>query len=94
MASASETDVKALQEQLQQLRSDFAALSGTLTDLARHGIGAAAQRVAAPGERAWNDVKHHAGTVSREIEEKPIASAFVAFGVGLMLGMLFGGRHG
>jgi ElaB/YqjD/DUF883 family membrane-anchored ribosome-binding protein len=50
--------------------------------------------VAAPGERAWNDVKHHAGTVSREIEEKPIASAFVAFGVGLMLGMLFGGRHG
>jgi ElaB/YqjD/DUF883 family membrane-anchored ribosome-binding protein len=93
MASPAEADLKALHEQLRQLRSDFAALATTLKDLAQHGIGEASQRAAAPGERAWDEVGRHAETISREIGEKPIASAFAAFGVGLILGVLFSGRR-
>jgi ElaB/YqjD/DUF883 family membrane-anchored ribosome-binding protein len=93
MASATETDIQALQEQLQQLRGDFAALSGTLKDLARHGIGEAAQRASIPGERAWAEVKRQADVVSQEIEERPIASALTAFGVGLVLGVLVNSRR-
>jgi ElaB/YqjD/DUF883 family membrane-anchored ribosome-binding protein len=94
MASATETDIQALQEQLQQLRSDFAALSATLKDLARHGLGEAAQRASAPGERAWAEVKRQADAVTQEIEEKPIASALTAFGIGLVLGVLVNSRRG
>jgi ElaB/YqjD/DUF883 family membrane-anchored ribosome-binding protein len=93
MASATEGDVKVLQEQLEQLRNDFAGLSSTLKDLARHGIGDAAQRVAVPAEKAWDDVKRRATAVTHEIEEKPLASAFTAFGIGLVLGILFSGRR-
>jgi len=93
MANATEADVKALQEQLQQLRTDFAALSETLKELARHGIDEAAQRATAPGAKAWTEVKRHAETVSQEIQEKPLASAFAAFGVGVVLGVLFSGRR-
>jgi len=94
MASATEADIQALQEQLQQLRSDFAALSATLKDLARHGLDEAAQRASAPGERAWAEVKRQADAVTQEIEEKPIASALTAFGIGLVLGVLVNGRRG
>jgi ElaB/YqjD/DUF883 family membrane-anchored ribosome-binding protein len=93
MASATEGDVHALQEQLQQLRTDFAAISGTLKDLARHGFNEAAQRATVPGERAWSEMRRHAATVSREIEEKPIASALTAFGVGLLLGLIVNSRR-
>jgi ElaB/YqjD/DUF883 family membrane-anchored ribosome-binding protein len=93
MASATEADVKALHEQLEQLRTDFAGLSGTLKDLARHGIGDAAQRVSVPAEKVWDDVKRRAEAVTHEIEEKPLASAVTAFGIGLVLGILFSGRR-
>jgi len=85
MASAAEADVKALQEQLQQLRADFAALS--------ESISKPAQRATAPGEKAWAEVKRHAETVSREIEGKPITAAFTALGVGFVLGVLFNGHR-
>jgi ElaB/YqjD/DUF883 family membrane-anchored ribosome-binding protein len=85
MASGTEAEVTALQEQLQQLRTDFAALSETLKELARHGISEAAQRATAPGEKAWVE---GAEALSQEIEEKPIASALVALGVGFVLGVL------
>jgi ElaB/YqjD/DUF883 family membrane-anchored ribosome-binding protein len=89
MANATEADVAGLQEQLQQLRADFAALSETLKELARYGISEATQRATAPGEKVCAEVKHHAETLSQEIEEKPIASAFVALGIGFVLGVLF-----
>jgi len=93
MASATETDIQALQEQLHQLRADFAALSGTLKDLAKHGIGEAAQRASVPGEKAWAEVKRQADAVTQEIEEKPVAAALTAFGVGLVLGVLVNSRR-
>jgi ElaB/YqjD/DUF883 family membrane-anchored ribosome-binding protein len=93
MASETEADVQALQEQLQQLRADFTALSVTLKDLARHGIGEAAQRASVPGERAWAEIKRQTDAVTQEIEEKPVASALTAFGVGLILGILVSARR-
>jgi len=93
MASATEADVKALQDQLQQLRTDFTALSETLKGLVRHGISETAQRASAPAEKAWAEVKRHAETVSREIEEKPMTAAFTALGVGFVFGVLFSGRR-
>ena len=93
MASETDADIKALQEQLTQLRADFAAISGTLKDLTRHGISEAAQRAAVPGEKAWAEVRRHAETVGHEIEEKPIASALTAFGIGLILGVIVNSRR-
>ena len=93
MASATEADIEALREQLKQLRSDFAGLNTTIQNLARHGMGEAAERAAAPAEKAWAEIKDRADAVSREIQEKPVASALTAFGAGLILGLLFGGRR-
>jgi ElaB/YqjD/DUF883 family membrane-anchored ribosome-binding protein len=75
------------------LRADFVALSGTLKDLAKHGINEAAQRAGAPGERAWAEIRRQADAVTQEIEEKPFASALTAFGIGLVLGVLVNSRH-
>jgi len=93
MASAAGADVKVLQDQLQQLRTDFAALRETLKELARHGISETAQQATAPGENVWAEVKRGAETVIREIQEKPIIAAFTALGVGFVLGALFSGRR-
>jgi ElaB/YqjD/DUF883 family membrane-anchored ribosome-binding protein len=93
MASVTEADTAALHEQMKQLRTDFIALTDTLQNLTRHGLGEAVERATAPGERAWGEIKSRMDAVSLEIRDKPITSALTAFGVGLVLGMVFGGRR-
>jgi hypothetical protein len=48
----------------------------------------------ASAEKMWTGVKRQAQQVGHEIEERPLVSALTAFGVGIAIGMLFGGRRG
>ncbi len=88
-----ETDVKALSDELKQLRAEFARLGQLLESTARNAGSEAAQAARATGEKAWNEVKRNADELTQRIEAKPVSAAAWAFGIGVVLGLLFGGRH-
>ncbi len=86
-------DIEALQAEIKQLRSDLSRLSDTIGDVIRHGGSEAVNRARESGERIWGEAKKRAAGVSEEIEEKPVAAAAIAFGLGIVLGMLFSGKR-
>jgi ElaB/YqjD/DUF883 family membrane-anchored ribosome-binding protein len=92
-STETETDVKALSDELKLLRAEFAKLGQLLESTARNAGSEAAQAARATGERAWNEVKRNADELTQRIEAKPVTAAATAFGVGVVLGLLFGGRH-
>jgi ElaB/YqjD/DUF883 family membrane-anchored ribosome-binding protein len=89
-----ETDIEKLQAEIQQLRVDFGQLLETTRDLARHGFTDAREKARGSAETAWAEVTRQAQGVSHEIEERPLISALIAFGFGLVLGLLLSGRRG
>lgn len=81
MTDRTEADLAMLRTDVAQLRKDLAKITDTLQGLARHG----AEQV---GDKAKSAVK----SVASEIEERPLAAALTAFGVGAIIGMLFSRR--
>lgn len=94
MATATDTDVQEFRAEMKQLRADFADLQATLGNLVRHGGAEAAAKARESGERVWGEAKKQVDGVRQKIEEKPVTSAATAFGVGMILGMLFSSRRG
>jgi ElaB/YqjD/DUF883 family membrane-anchored ribosome-binding protein len=91
--SATESDVQALSDELKQLRAEFTKLGQLLESAARNAGSEAAQAARATGERAWSEVKKGADDLTQRIEARPVTSAATAFGIGVVLGLLFGGRR-
>ncbi|HKT17859.1 MAG TPA: hypothetical protein VJR47_07450 [Stellaceae bacterium] len=94
MSSATDSDLEALQAEIKRLRADFASLNETVRDLLRHGSADAVGKARESGERVWNEARRRVEGVTAEIEEKPVTSAVTAFGIGIVLGLLFSGRRG
>lgn len=94
MATTTTTeDIEALQAEMKQLRQDLARLSETFRDVLRHGGAEAVDRARDTGEKLWGEAKRRAHGVTEEIEEKPLTAAMTAFGLGVILGMLFSSRR-
>jgi len=94
MADQLNTDIAALQSEIKQLRADFAKIAGTMRDLANNSVAAAGQQAQVSTEKVWTEVKRQADSVTREIEERPIAAALTAFGSGILLGLLLNRHRG
>ena len=90
---AATTDITALRTDIKQLRADFSKIAGTVLDLANNSVAEVEGKVTASADRVWAEAKRHAQTVSHEIEERPIASAFTAFAAGIVLAMFLSGRR-
>ena len=93
MDKAVEADVEALSDEIKQLRADIEKIVGLLGQTARHGGDEAYRQAREASERAWSEAKNAAGDVVNHIETKPLQSAIAAFGIGLILGLLFGSRR-
>jgi ElaB/YqjD/DUF883 family membrane-anchored ribosome-binding protein len=91
--STTEADIEALQAEIKQLRADLAKLTETFRDVLRHGGAEAINRARESGEKLWGEAKKRAHGVTEEIEEKPVTAAITAFGLGIILGMLFSSRR-
>jgi ElaB/YqjD/DUF883 family membrane-anchored ribosome-binding protein len=94
MADQPNADIAALQTEIKQLRADFAQIAETMRDLAGNSVAAAGQQAHASTEKVWTEVKRQADSVTREIEERPIAAAITAFGSGILLGLLLSRHRG
>jgi len=93
MADQPNPDITALQTEIKQLRVDFAKIAGTMRDIASNSVTGAGQQVQDSTEKVWTEVKRQAGSMSREIEQRPVATALTVFGAGVFLGFLLSGRR-
>ena len=68
-------------------------LADVLKTTAGHAGEEAANQARAAGERAWSGAKTQADDLIQRIEDRPLHSTAIAFGAGLVLGLLFAGRR-
>jgi ElaB/YqjD/DUF883 family membrane-anchored ribosome-binding protein len=92
MSEATEADIEALINEMKNLRADFARIGDILKDTARHGAEDAKETVRETAEHGWYEAKSKAQGLVDEIEQRPVQSALAIFGVGILLGLLFGRR--
>jgi ElaB/YqjD/DUF883 family membrane-anchored ribosome-binding protein len=90
--SDTERNVDALAGEFKQLRGEFARIAELLEKTAKAAGAEAAQRARAAGDYVWTETQSHADDLAERIKEQPLASAGVAFGVGILLGLIFGRR--
>jgi ElaB/YqjD/DUF883 family membrane-anchored ribosome-binding protein len=94
MADEPNADIAALQIEIKQLRTDFAKVAGTMREIASNSVAGAGQQVEAATDKVWIEVKRRADSVSREIEQNPIAAALTAFSAGVLFGLLLNRHRG
>jgi ElaB/YqjD/DUF883 family membrane-anchored ribosome-binding protein len=87
-----ENNVEALAGEFKQLRTEFTRIASLLEQTARAAGAEAATRARAAGDRVWAETQSSADHVAEKIKEQPLASAGVAFGIGVLLGLIFGRR--
>jgi ElaB/YqjD/DUF883 family membrane-anchored ribosome-binding protein len=87
-----ETNVDALATEFKQLRTEFARIASLLEQTARSAGAEAAQRARAAGDRVWAETQSGADQVADKIKEQPLASAGIAFAIGILFGLIFGRR--
>jgi ElaB/YqjD/DUF883 family membrane-anchored ribosome-binding protein len=86
-------DVAALLAEMKHLREDFTRMGEVVEELVRGRAHAAADKVGERAEKAWAGVHRTAESASHTLEQNPMATLGGAFGLGLLFGMLFSGRH-
>jgi ElaB/YqjD/DUF883 family membrane-anchored ribosome-binding protein len=93
MADQANIEIAALQTEIKQLRANFAKLTKKMSEISGNGL-AGTRQTQASAETVWGEVQRQAGSLGREIEERPIAAALTALGAGLLLGRLLSPRLG
>ncbi len=88
-----ELSIEKLVEEIKSLRSDFSHVSEALVGRARQQTNEAAAKVRHAAEDTWSDAKGAAAGVAGRIEDQPLAATAIAFGIGMLLGLLLMGRR-
>jgi ElaB/YqjD/DUF883 family membrane-anchored ribosome-binding protein len=87
-----ERNVDSLISEFRQLKTEFARIAGLLDQTARAAGAEAANRARAAGEQVWAKTESSADELADRIKEQPLASAGIAFAVGLLVGLILGRR--
>ncbi len=85
-------DQQDLQEQLNNLRNDFAEVTKTVREMSAATAQQGQERLRDTAKRTRAQARESLNTVQDEIEQRPYTSMAVAFSAGLLLGKLFN-RH-
>ena len=87
------SELDAVKDDLAKLRADIANLSQTLKDATsetvHEQIGLIRSRIDGIAEDAKSHGRKTLDSLTDHIEEKPLASVLIAFGVGILFGRLF-----
>ncbi|GAA0574178.1 DUF883 family protein [Rhizomicrobium electricum] len=85
-------DVKKLSDDVGELKAGFTRIAETLSDLVRQRGQEAKARLEATAEDTWAEAKEKFEGVKQKIHEDPVTAVVAAFGIGLLVGILFGRR--
>ena len=89
----SDLSIDKLFEEIKKLRGEVSRMSDSVVDRARQQTAEAAARVRHAAEDGWADAKGAAADVAGRIEDQPLAATAIAFGVGILLGLLLTARR-
>jgi ElaB/YqjD/DUF883 family membrane-anchored ribosome-binding protein len=89
MAESTAEDLRTLRAELANLRADLGRISDTLKDTVRHGRDEAVGKAHDAAEKLQDEIGRRTQRLSQEIEQKPLTAVFTAFGLGIVLGLLF-----
>lgn len=89
--SAKETD--ALRADLETLRDDVSHLTETLKHMASARGNEAYERLRQTADQTRTRVRETASAAAHQVEERPLTSVLIAFGIGLLLGIVFDRRR-
>jgi len=92
MSETSDADVQALAGQIKSLREDFARVGRVVEEMVRRRGSAAMADAAQTAEKAWDEMGEVGAAAVKTMEQNPLATLAGAFGLGLLLGLLFGRR--
>ncbi len=87
-----ERNVDSLVSEFRQLKTEIARIAGLLDQTARAAGAEAASRARAAGEQVWARTESSADDLADRIKEQPLASAGIAFGAGVVLGLILARR--
>jgi ElaB/YqjD/DUF883 family membrane-anchored ribosome-binding protein len=93
MSNGTAEDLKTLRADMANLRADLGKISEALQSLATHGGEEALAKARRTAEKLQGEFKEGTQRVTTEIEKRPLTAVLSAFGVGMLLGMLFHGRR-
>lgn len=92
MTADIDNDLKSLREEMTQIRGDMNELGRILRTLVGHGGEELNSRLRGAAEKINTRAHNATESVAREIEERPLSSAVVAFAAGIALGVLLRSR--
>ena len=88
-----ESEFDTLKDDLAKLRADVASLSATLRDITsdtvHEQVHAIRGRINNLTDSAKAEGQQRLDELTEQIEERPLTSVLIAFGVGLLIGKLF-----
>jgi len=89
---AADLSIEKLVEEIKKLRGEFTHVSEVLLDRAKEQAAETAAKVRYAAEDGWSGAKGAAADVAGRIEEQPLAATAIAFGIGMLLGLLLSVR--
>lgn len=92
MATQSDADIEKLRADIAQLRSDMGNIGDTVKTMVTNRGSAAYERVRQSGDDLQKQAKEAIDSAAHQIEQRPLTAALTAFGIGVVLGMLFSRR--
>lgn len=92
MASVDE-EVAKLRKDMEQIRSDLGSLADTLKTVGVEQGRAAANRARRAGGNLRKEAEAWRARADKEIEENPLTSVLMSFGIGFLIGMLLDRRR-
>jgi ElaB/YqjD/DUF883 family membrane-anchored ribosome-binding protein len=92
MVEQTQKDFDALRRDMEALRADLNALTTSIGELVGNKIDQAKAGAREAGEQVQQRAREARDSLGGQIEERPFTALFSAFGIGMILGALFGRR--
>ncbi|MDE2463389.1 MAG: hypothetical protein KGO02_06720 [Alphaproteobacteria bacterium] len=87
-----EARVRGIADEIKNLREDLARMGSIVEELVRRRANDAVDEVTRRAEKAWEDAGRMSDEAAKVLEANPVATIGGAFGLGILVGLLFGRR--
>jgi ElaB/YqjD/DUF883 family membrane-anchored ribosome-binding protein len=82
-----------LTDEVNSLKAEISKIADTVTDFVKTRGGRAAHQIQDAAEETWGEARQKLDMVGKKIHEEPVTATAVAFGIGLIIGLIFSSRR-